>query len=187
QGYDSDIRLLDNAGCSLRSSRMGSFTPTDWVAFDNNAGRLPPGPYIGEVIGHPGNTSPIRYMVQFVQGQRTLSTSTPYTDQPIGASYSAWMVDIRDVYLSVGTTYTFTVTGGLSAVYVLGSATGDPTSWAQTPATAGASLLLPGTNLDIPQTGSLSMHPPNAGWYAALFVRNGWWGAPVTVRVSTSS
>ncbi len=184
QGYDSDLVLHDRAGCVLASSTQGGFTPTDWVAFDNNAGRLPIGSYRARVDGHAGNTNPVRYMVQFVKGRQSLPTST-VSFQPIGADYAAWMVDVRDVYLSAGTTYTFTVTGGLSAMYLLGS-TADAAGWAKTAATADYSLRLPGTDLDTAQTGRLTVTPPRSGWYGALFVRNGWWGAPVSVQISAS-
>ncbi|MBV1852764.1 hypothetical protein [Catellatospora tritici] len=184
QGYDSDIVLHDPTSCPLNSSTLGGFSPADWVAFDNNAGRLPIGTYATRVNGHPGNTSPVKYLVQFVQGDQTLSTTTT-AFQPVGTGYGDWIVDIRDVYLSAGTPYTFTVSGGLSALYVLGSSAGAPGGWSKTAATADFSLTLPGTDLYTPQTGTLAVTPAQSGWYAALFVRNGWWGAPVSARITS--
>ncbi|HEX6871112.1 MAG TPA: hypothetical protein VF163_08440 [Micromonosporaceae bacterium] len=186
QGYDSDLALYDRYGCEIGASLQGGFSPTDWVAFDTNSGRLPTGTYPTRVLNHPGNTSPVKYYVQFVDGGSTLSTYVPSTDQAIGSRYASWMVDIRDVYLTAGTRYTFTVTGGLSAVYLLSSSTTDSGTWARTPATTAASLTLPGTDLYTPQTGSFSVTAAQTGWYGALFVRNGWWGAPVSVRIAMS-
>ncbi|GAA1602173.1 hypothetical protein [Catellatospora bangladeshensis] len=186
QGYDSDIVLFSLEGCAIGESRQGDFIPSDWVAFDNNSGRLPAGAYATRVLGHPGETNPVKYNVQFVEGGRTLSTSTPAVDQPIGASYLDWIVDIRDVYLSNTATYTFTATGGFSSLQLLGSSSTEPATWARTPGTAVASASTPVYDLDTPQTATLTFRPAQSGWYGALFVRNGWWGAPVSVRVSAS-
>jgi len=185
QGYDPDIQLFDGVSqCMLGKSNQEGMPPTDWVAFDNNSGRLPVGTYPTRVVGRFTNTSPVKYQVQFVQGQRTLATSTPTVSQPIGDAYGDWVVDIRDVYLSAGSTYTFTVTGGLSAMHLL-SSTATPATWVKTPTTVGPSLVLPNPDLNVVQTGTLTHTATQSGWYGALFVRNGWWGAPVSVRVST--
>jgi hypothetical protein len=184
QGYDSDIAQYDPSSCLLAGSALGGFSLADWVAFDNNASRLPVGTNATRFIGHAGNTSPVKYYAQFVQGDQTLST-TASVFQPIGAGYGSWIVDIRDVYLSAGTPYTFTVTGGLSYLHVLGSSAGIPGSWSKTAATADFSLTLPGADLYTAQTGALTVTPAQSGWYGALFVRNGWWGAPVSVRITS--
>ncbi|MDI1462707.1 hypothetical protein QEZ54_17165 [Catellatospora sp. KI3] len=184
QGYDSDIALHDPTACLLNSSAQGGFSPADWVAFDNNSGRLPTGMNPTRVYGHPGNTSPVKYKVQFVSGDQTLST-TATVFQPVGTAYGDWIVDIRDVYLTAGTPYTFTVTGGLSHLYVLGSSAGAPATWSRTAAGADFALHLPGTDLYTAQAGSLAVTPAQSGWYAALFVRDGWWGAPVSVRITS--
>ncbi|BCJ74513.1 hypothetical protein CS0771_40570 [Catellatospora sp. IY07-71] len=186
QGWDSDIALFGPDGCLLGESRQGDFIPADWVAFDNNSGRLPVGAYATRVLSHSGNTNPVKYNVQFVAGGRTLSTSTPAVDQPIGASYLDWTVDIRDVYLSNTATYTFTATGGFSSLHLLGSSATDPATWARTRGTAVASASTPFYDLDRPQTVTLTFRPAQSGWYGALFVRDGWWGAPVTVRVAAA-
>jgi hypothetical protein len=189
QGYDGDIKLLPSpAGMceQLAESITGGFIPTDWVAFDGNAGRLPAGAYIANVIDHPVNTSPVKFDVQFVDGHQTLSTSAPTVDQPIGTGYSAWEVDIRDVWLSAGSAYTFAVAGGLNAMYLLDSDPAYSTTWTQTPYTAGPALAWPGTAPDDPVAGTVTFRPTRSAWYGALFVRNGWWGPPVTVRISTA-
>ncbi len=125
-------------------------------------------------------------MVQFVEGQSSLATGAPLTDQHIGTSYASWMVDIRDVWLNAGSTYTFTVTGGLSAIYLLGSEAADQASWTQVPATAAISATTPTYDLQSVQTATLTVSPSRSDWYGALFVRNGWVGAPVTVRLATA-
>jgi hypothetical protein len=188
QGYDADIKLLPSSAgmCeSLATSVTGDFIPTDWVAFDANSGRLPAGTYIANVIDHPVNTSPVKFDVQFVDGHKTLSTTAPLTDQAIGTGYTDWLVDIRDVWLNAGSSYTFKVTGSLNAMYLLGSDPAYNNTWTQTMYTASPSLAWPGTDPTAPETGTVIVHPTQSAWYGALFVRNGWWGSAVTVRVST--
>ena len=77
---------------TLDTSTNSNPLKSTWVAFDNNSGRLPIGPY---GVGYDGG----KYINQFVAGTRTLATTTPSVDQPIAAGWAYWIVDIRDVYL----------------------------------------------------------------------------------------
>jgi len=189
QGYNPDLALNPSPAnlCNIMGASLnGQFSPTDWVAWDNNGGRYRTGPYVTSIFGHAGNAPHVqKYMVQFVRGSQTLTTASPLTEQPVGRT-GDWVVDIRDILLYPGVTYTFTVTGGVSAVYLLRSDTADSATWAQTGDASTPSLVMPGTDLDVPQTATFTVTPTQASWYGALFVRNGWWGVPTTVRISTS-
>jgi hypothetical protein len=189
QGFDPDVRLLGSTTCPLGQSLTNDSGLSDWVAIDANSGRYDVGPYIADVIKHVGSTSDtVKYVLQFVDGDQILSTTSPTLNQPIGAGYASWIADIRDVYLIPGVTYTFTVTGGVEAFYLLNSSPTDVNTWTRTPATATPVLSWPdpGLDLEYSNTGTAVVHPTAAGWYGALFVRNGWWGSPVTVRIVES-
>lgn len=185
QGYNPDLVLRDQAHCVLASSENGSATRVDWIAFDNNTGRLPLGAYPARVYGHPGNTSPVKYLAQFVKGKWPLSTTTTYFQQ-VGTAYPDWQVDIRDVQLIAGKKYGFTVNGGVNSVHLVGS-TSDPASWAKSAATADHTLDfgvdLPG---DVPQFGMLEVTAPRTGWYGLVFVRDATWEVPAYVHISVS-
>ncbi|WP_155371589.1 hypothetical protein [Catellatospora vulcania] len=181
QGYNPDLVFHDQAKCVLATSADGSATRVDWVAFDNNSGRLPIGSYPARVFGHPGNTSPVKYQVQFVQGRASLSTTSGYA-QPVGTAFADWQVDIRDVHLTAGTTYLFTVNGGVSSVHLLGS-TGEPASWARTAATADRTMDIDPAG---PLYGVLAATAPRTGWYGLLFVRDSPVNIPLTVHIEVA-
>ncbi|MEU8003851.1 hypothetical protein AB0B66_22065 [Catellatospora sp. NPDC049111] len=178
QGYNPDLVLHDQAKCVLAAGEDGSANRVDWIAFDNNSGRLPIGAYPARVYGHPGNTSPVKYQVQFVRGWATLSTTATYF-QPVGTTSSDWVVDIRDVHLTAGTTYLFTVNGGVTSMHLLGS-TGESATWSKTATTADRTvdIELPG-----PLYGGFTVTAPRTGWYGLLFVRDSVLNVPVAVQI----
>ncbi len=181
QGYNPDLALHDPTQCPMANSGNGSATRVDWVAFDNNMGRLPLGAYPAKVYGHPGNTSPVKYLAQFVQGGSSLSTtSTKF--QPVGTAYTDWQVDIRDVYLTAGKSYQFTVYGGVNSVHLLGSSS-DPATWARTASTAEHSLNFGVGDPDEPQHGDIWMTATRTGWHGLLFVRDSPWNVPASVHI----
>jgi hypothetical protein len=192
QGGDPDVDLLSApAACTVlgSSDEQGPGT-ADWVAFDNNPGRLPIGPYMAQVYDHQPYSGVTKHVTQFVAGSQVLSTADPTADQPVGFGASTggtvddWIVDIRDIYLTAGTSYTFTLNGGLDAMYVLQSSATDPSTWSGRRSTAAASVQLSRPDSNQPGTTSLEYRPAASGWYGALFVRDAWWGPAVTVRVS---
>lgn len=195
QGYNSDLGFYRPPArwCHPLATSAEDYANTDWVAIDNNPGRYPTGSYLARVVG-AGEVP--KYLVQFVAGHDSLATGEPTTEQPVGLStgpwnpgVNDWIVDIRDVWLNLGGTYTFTVTGGLDAMYLLRSDQSDTTTWTRNRTSAEAVLQVPPSASDMPdqpRQGSLTVHPTQSGWYGALFVRNGWWGPPVTVRVAAS-
>jgi hypothetical protein len=195
QGGDPDVDLLSapDACIVLGSSNEQGPGTADWVAFDNNLGRLPIGSYVSQVYDHQPYSGVTKQVTQFVAGSQVLLTGDPTADQPVGFGASpgdtanAWIVDIRDVYLRAGTSYTFTVNGGLDAMYVLQSSATDASTWSRTRSTAAASVQLSRPDSDQPGTGSLEYRPAESGWHGALFVRDAWWGPAVTVRVSEAS
>lgn len=193
QGSDVNVALLSMpaTSCSqLNASADPDWLQSDWVAFDNNAGRLPIGTYAASY-------SDAKYIRQFVAGGKDLATNTPTISQPIGYGDSAlgtyWIVDIRDVRLTAGTTYKFVVTGGFNGFYLLHSTAADTGSWTATKTSPWAKVELPyydstspsGTGEDIVRTATLTVTPTVTGWYGALVNRDGWWGPAVTVRVSS--
>jgi hypothetical protein len=162
----------------------------DWIAFDNNSGRLPVTTYGARFYTSPGSD-----YYQFVAGNAVLSTTQPTLDQPMGlGGTTAWIADVHDVWLVDASTYTFTVTGGFSAVYLLRSSSAEPDTWTRTKTTANPSVVLPDSDpsappggvLDMVRTGTLTFHPQTSKWFGLLVVRNGWWGKAVSVRVSVS-
>ena len=169
----------------------------DWVAFDNNTGRLPVQPYSADFFTQG------KFMAQFVAGSKTLSTSDPGVKQPIGLGGTNssdpskyWIADIRDVYLTGGTTYTIKVVGGFSGLYLLHSRTNDSTTWTYTHATASAELELPKQTATIPfvdvlmqnRTATLTFKDVNIdAWYGLVVARDGWWGNAVTVQISAAA
>ena len=193
QGATVSTSLLSSPSlCSILETTDSDAAASRWVAFDNNVGRLPIGSYDA---GFQGG----KYIKQFVAGSRTLSTSSPTTDQSVGygagVNDNSWIVDIRDVYLTAGHTYTFIVTGGFSGLYLLHSDSDDASTWTAKKATAWAKVTLPDddpnappghSGEDIVRTATLTVHPIVSDWYGAVFSRNGWWGPAVTVRVSQS-
>ena len=183
QGYDPDLLVADPSGCRIGSSTQQPGLTTDWVAWNSNSGYLPAGTYPLQVIGHAGNTSPVKYVMQFVRGNQTLPTTIPTTDQAIGIP-GDWMVDVRDVYLEAGRGYTFTVTGGVTSFHVLSSNPALRSTWSTTQATSSTVLVMPNPDPHVAQTASLTVYPSQSGWYGALFVRNDWQGAATSVRVA---
>jgi len=194
QGYDTDLNLHGSPAnrCNkLGTSLDGSDAPTDWVAWDNNGGRYPIGPYVADIFEHAGGPPQIlqpKYLAQFVRGSQTLSTISPLTWQPVGHP-PQWIVDIRDVLLYAGTTYTFTVIGGVSGVYLLHSDTANSATWAQGRNTSTPFLYWSPNLADfftVSHYGTFTVTPTQTSWYGALFVCDGWWGVPTSVNISAS-
>jgi hypothetical protein len=179
------------------NSADAEWTHTDWIAFDNNAGRLPVATYTARFYTSPGSD-----FYQFVAGSKRLSTSEPTVDQPMGLGQclvgncpagTEWLVDVRDVWLSAGSTYTFKIKGGFNAAYILHSNTAKSDTWTRTKATANPSVILPDTDPNVPQgvttivrTASLTFHPAVSAWFGFLVVRNLGIGKAVTVKVIVS-
>jgi hypothetical protein len=193
QGSHPDAALYGSppSPCSfLDSSTDPDLGHSDWVAFDNNSGRLPVGTYTGRFYNAG------QYYRQFVAGGSVLYTDEPTVDQPMGlGGTTSWIADVHDVYLSDGVTYHFTVTGGFNGIYLLHSKPSDSTTWTRTKSTVNLKLVLPDTDpnqppggvTDMVRTGTLNAHVVGTSdWFGLLVVRNAWWGKPVTVRVSTS-
>ena len=191
QGSTVETQLHDGppTACNAidTSSNSNAYRST-WVAFDSNGGRFPTGAYS---VRYDGG----KYIAQFVAGSRSLATNTPSTDQPIASGWANWIVDVRDVYLYAGTTYTFTVTGGFDGLYLLHSDASTPSTWTGRKSTAWASATLPYDDpnegpgqigAELVRTTTLTVHPTSSGWYGAVVSRDSWWGAGVTIRVATS-
>jgi hypothetical protein len=173
QGADPDVSVGRVGGCVLATSKLADAFVTDWVAFDTGAGRLPAGPYATRVTSD-------KFMIQFDNGG-TLSTTQPARNQPVGITGSSWLVDVRDVTLTAGTTYTFKVTGGLDSVYVLGGASPVRTAGSLAP-----NLVLPPTDdPEVARTGTFTFKPTTTGRYGILFVRDIWVGAAASVKITT--
>jgi hypothetical protein len=193
QGENSDVALHGApwSTCNLYKSSAAANPIADWVAFDNNSGRLPIGGYTAQF------SQAAEFFPQFVAGNRALLTGSPTTDQSIGYDPSPWTVDVRDVLLSGGHSYSFRVTGGFSSIYLVRSLANDSTTWSMTRDNATHRLELPLTNpnapsqtdvTDISRTGTLTLHDTNVNaWYGFIVVRNAFWGVPVSVRVSTTT
>jgi len=162
----------------------------DWVALDNNAGRLPVQAYAADFFADSGPG-------QFLAGSKTLSTTEPGVKQSIGwGSDQTWIADIRDVHLTGGTTYTIKVVGGFSGLYLLHSKTNDPSTWTYNPTTASAKLELPKQTNTTPfvdvltkdRTATLTFKDVNIdAWYGLVVARDGWWGNAVTVQISATA
>ena len=193
QMADVDVTLHNApySTCNALGTSAEANPVADWIAFDNNTGRLPIGDYTSKFF-------PVGGQLQFIAGSQTLSTDTPNIDQPLGYNTNTfWTLDIRDVYLTGGHNYSFRVTGGFSSIYLVRSQTNDSTTWTKTRATANARLELPLTNpnapfgtdvTDISRTGTLTLHDTNVNqWFGFIVVRNAFWGVPVSVRVTTTT
>jgi hypothetical protein len=191
QGGDPDLSLYSapDTCALLGSDHHSGGIAADWVAFDNNAGRLPIGHFVTQVYDHQPYNGVTKHVTQFVTGDHVLSTTDGNADQSVGYGASdgaanAWIVDIKDVFLTAGTLYTFTVDGGLDNVFLLQSSTTDASTWRRTSATAVASAAVPRIDLDHSGHGTLEYRPTVTDYYGVLFVRNAWWGPEATVRIS---
>lgn len=180
QASDADLALTDAAGAPLASSATANTNNkiTEWVAVDGNSGRRAPGTYFAEVTGHPGvepTGELTKHLVQYVDGRKALSTTTPNTKQAIGYPASQnWLVDVRDVYLPKGAAIRLTVDGSVSAVHLVGSVAGQPATYVRTRTGTLASVVIPE---DAPATGVLTYTAKYAGWYGVVFESLHWSGA----------
>jgi hypothetical protein len=188
QGGATNLYFYDpNSSCSLLNSSTDPNTDhTDWVAFNTNEGRLPIQPAVAAFQDGQDYE-------QFVAGHKVWLTSEPTVDQTVGYPSDVWIGDIGDVWMTGGSSYSFRVTGGFSAIYVLRSKPTDSTTFTKTAATANSKLVMPvptdGTDpLLKNRTGTLTIHDTNIDdWFAVLIVRDGWWGNPVTMRASVTT
>jgi hypothetical protein len=193
QSENADVSLYGKpaTNCNQYASSVDPAGQSKWIAFDNHPGRLPVTTYTARF--YPGEL-----YFQFVAGAATLSTNQPNVDQPMGwgdcvcSPATTWIADVRDVWLTLGSTYTFTVTGGFTAIYILQSDPAQPDTWTRTNTTASPSLVLPDTPpnqppggpINLVRTGTLTFQPAITDWFGLLVVRNSWWGKAVSVRVS---
>jgi hypothetical protein len=100
------------------------------------------------------------------------------------------------VYLYAGTTYTFTVTGVFDGCTCCAcdastpshlDGPGESTAWASATLPYDDPNEGPGQiGADLVRTTTLTVHPTSSGWYGRSSAATGWWGAAVTIRVSTS-
>jgi hypothetical protein len=105
--------------------------------------------------------------------------------QPIGRS-GDWLIDVRDISLQAGLTYSFQVTGGQGMQVHLLSSTATSSTWAQSASTSTARLTLAGDDPSRSATGAFTVRPTTTGRYGVLFVRTIWAGPSTWVRVSSS-
>jgi hypothetical protein len=184
QGDDPNLAVGQRGACLFRSSRVASPWATDWVALHVGAGRLPLGSYTAQVFngtaGHPqlGN-----YMIEFDSGGSLLVTR--FLSQPVGRS-GDWLIDVRDVSLQAGVTYTFQVTGGQGMQVHLLSSTAISSTWAHSASGSTPRLTLPGDDPNLSVTRTFTVRPTATGRYGVLFARTIWVGPPTWVRVSSS-
>lgn len=185
QGSDSDVALRDARGRRLAGSRTNGPGIIDWIAFDSNSGRLPTGAYTVPISRGAGNEHPgfVKYLAQFVQGQRTLATDQPTVEQPIGypGERTNWLVDVRDLQLAKNSVVTLDVTNAVGEVHIVSSDRSDRHTWTRTKLSSTASVQIP----EGAPRGTLRFRAPATGSYGVVFVARHWSGA-ATVRVSVS-
>jgi hypothetical protein len=125
-----------------------------------------------------------------VDGSQILRTDVPTTAQPVGThvnSAGGWLIDIGDVYLQAGHTYTFRVHGVFQAVWLLRSDESNVSTWAQNHDDAVASLVMPDVYPQKfqPRDGTLTFTATTTCWCALVFRGQGLGNGvdPVVARV----
>jgi hypothetical protein len=170
-GGQSDLALFDRNGTLLNASSL-PYGSADWIALDNNGGRLPTGPFRTDVSAATDHGRPTTHLVQFVAGDKTLSPGRP--DAVVGFADAPWMVDIRDVYLGAGQTLTLTVRGltNVNEIHIVQS-TADAQTWTRDRAQTALSVDLP--KEDFPgQPYSVRFTASTSGYHGLVFESRRW-------------
>ena len=168
-------------------SQWSSFTKDasgpEWVALDFNAGRFPSGPEHVDLWGPHQSPNPppakAKYLIQYVQGRPALHPDDPTPDQQVGFA-GAWLVDIRDVNLVAGKTYTIQGTG-LAALTLLRSDPDPKGSWTW----AQSTHWFNDHSYHADAAGKITLTAPTSGWYG-LVVESATRSGTRTVRITTS-
>jgi hypothetical protein len=170
-GGQSDLTVYGPNDALVGASAAG-FGIVDWVAIDNNSGRLPVGAYTVDVSAATDGGRPTTHLVQFVSGGAMLTPGQPET--AIGYANGPWLVDVRDVYLGAGQTMNLKVRGldNLTAVHVLRS-TDSPASWAPTRSDTASSVDLPKEDV-AGQAHHVTYTAPTGGYYGVVFESRQW-------------